>query len=291
MRTLAQYLSAAAERLESAGIARAEANASASVLARHALDWDRATFLARLGDSAPASFGASFEALVTRRAHREPVAYITGTREFYGRLFAVSPAVLIPRPETELVVDEALECLRAGQEPSAESREPTVADLGTGSGCLAITLALEWPAARVVATDTSEAALAVARRNAQDWRVSERVRLTADALVPNDAGPLDLIVSNPPYVPEADRSTLEPEVASFEPGQALFGGPDGLDVIRALAPAVARALAPRGWLVMEIGAGQADAARQVVVEAGLTVVRVRADLQAIPRVVVARAAS
>ena len=229
----------------------------------------------------PPGFAESLQRLVLRRMTHEPVAYITGVREFYGREFIVTRAVLIPRPETEGVI----EAVPAGALAGRETGAPVALDIGTGSGCLAITLALEHPAARVIATDVSAEALAIARENAQ--RLGADVEFVESPLVASGLPPLDLIVTNPPYVPERDRESLSPDVRDFEPAQALFAGEDGLDVIRALLPHARAALKTGGALVMEIGAGQAGTVTRLVADAGLRLLTIRPDLQGIPRVAVA----
>lgn len=273
----------AAARLERAGLVPADARADAGVLARWVLGWDAATWLVRGVEPPAAGFRRRFEAAVARRVRREPVSHITGVREFYGRTFEVTPDVLTPRPETEALVTEALSLLAPGR----AALGPTVIDVGTGSGCLAVTLALEAPGAPVLATDVSAAALDVARRNAGRHGILDRVTFEAADLVPVPCPPAGVIVANPPYVPERDRAALAPEVARYEPGAALFAGEDGLDVIRRLVPAAARTLRPGGHLVMEIGAGQAGEVRRLVEAAGLACLRIVPDLQGIPRVVVA----
>ena len=216
----------------------------------------------------------------------EPVAYLLGVREFYGRPFLVTRDVLIPRPETELVVDEALAALA---ERGTSNVAPRLADVGTGSGCLAITLALEYLSARVAATDVSAAALAVAVENAARLGVEGHIRFRRTPLLGGAADSFDVIVSNPPYISARDAATLAPDVRDYEPELALFAGDDGLAVIRELVPAAERALTPGGWLIMEIGAGQAEGvSRLVLAAADLELVRVTPDLAGIPRVVVAR---
>ncbi|MGD9905651.1 MAG: peptide chain release factor N(5)-glutamine methyltransferase [Vicinamibacterales bacterium] len=274
-------LAAAAERaFVAAGIPVAEARLDAELLLRHVLGWDRATWVVRRDETAPAELDDRSAPLVARRAGREPVAYIRGVQAFYGRDFAVGPGVLVPRPETELLVEEALAALTA-------TPRPRVLDIGTGSGCLAVTVALERPDAEVSGTDVSASALDWARQNAARHGAEARTiwRLGADtAGLP---GPFDLVVTNPPYVPERDRGTLQPEVAHHEPAAALFGGADGLAAIRAVVPAAHAVLRPGGTLVLEIGAGQAGEAGRIVGAAGFAAARTRADLQGIPRVVVA----
>lgn len=274
----------ASETLIAAGWNPTAARRDAELLARHVLGWDAAAWLVRQREPAPHGFAPAFSDLIDRRRFHEPMAYITGTREFYGRDFRVTRDVLIPRPETELVVDEALGVLGA----FAATRPVRLADVGTGSGCLAVTLALERHDARVMATDISVAALAIARHNADRLGVGPRIEFRRASFVGGAAGSFDLIVSNPPYVPEQDRPTLEPDVREYEPAVALFSGRDGLGAIRRLIPAAARALVPGGWLVMELGAGQAEDVVLLSEREGLTAIRVAPDLAGIPRVLVAR---
>ena len=203
----------------------------------------------------------AFEALVERRLRHEPVAYLLGWRDFFGRSFHVDGRVLIPRPETELLVEKALERLVA-----ARHRRPAlvVLDLGTGSGAIAVTLAAEAPDAQVVASDISADALAVARQNACRHGVEERIEwVRADGLDAL-AGPFDLIVSNPPYIRDDARATLMADVRDWEPPLALFAGPEGLDVIARLAPAAAERLWPSGALLMEIGYDQGEAVQAML---------------------------
>lgn len=284
----------ARRRLEAAGIPRAEAALDAELLARDALGWDRATWLTRRDDDERAveqqtvaargigAFRAAFDARVARRVMREPMAYIRGTQEFYGREFLVGPGVLIPRPETELVVEEA-------KAAAMGRRTPRLADIGTGSGCLAVTLALELPSAAIVASDTSAEALTIARGNAAAHQVGARITFVETSYLTGVAGLFDLIVANPPYVREAERASLAPEVRDHEPEAALFSGQDGLRDIRAIAQAATTALKPGGVLVVEIGMGQADAVTAVMTAAGLAgELTLRHDLQGIPRVAVAQ---
>ena len=278
--TLAERVSEAARRLAEAGIDARDAAFDAEVLARCALGWDRATYLARWREPAPPGFGDRFEPLVARRRRREPVARITGRREFWGLDIEVTPAVLVPRPESELLVETALG--RLGDRTARWA----IADAGTGSGCLAIALARELPRARVTATDISPDALAVARRNAARHGAADRVAFHHADLLDRLPGPYDLIVSNPPYVPDAVVGTLAPEVCRHDPPAALRGGPDGLDTVRRLVAAAAARLRPGGWLVMEIGAGQDRDAAVIGRRAGMRVVAAHPDLQGIPRAVV-----
>lgn len=287
--TTTSYAAAAREGarvLHDAGFDTDEAAREVSVLARARLGWDQATWLSRKSDAAPDAFAAGLLTWVSRRARREPVAYITGVREFYGRPFQVTPDVLVPRPETELLVDVALEtrdAVRSGD----DSLALRVLDVGTGTGCLAVTLALEWPQAEVFATEVSAGAIAVAKRNAEALSAGARVTFMHESLTGSFEASLDLIVSNPPYVEERSRGELPVDVREFEPASALFGGPDGLDVIRQLVPAAVRALRSGGRLIFEIGDGQSDAVEALVRSSGLVWREARPDLAGILRVVVA----
>jgi release factor glutamine methyltransferase len=280
---LHESVSRARARLTRAGIPAAEAGLDARLLAQLVLDWDGARVLAHGDETVPPGFAERYAALVERRASREPLAYIAGAREFWNLTFAVSPAVLIPRPETELVVETAL-----AQFPDVQSRL-SVADVGTGSGCLAVALAHDRPGWHVVATDVSADALAVASRNAASHGLRSRVRLVRTEGFDGIGGSFDLIVSNPPYVPERDRVGLQPEVRGHEPALALFAGHDGLSAIRWLTRDAARHLRPGGVLAFEFGSGQAGAVGELISAAGgLTMVDFKRDLQGIPRVALAR---
>lgn len=291
--TLVECAAGAAQTLAAAGLPADDSRRDAVLLARWRLGWSAATWLARSHEPVPPDFSPGFESLIERRAQREPMAYITGEREFYGRVFEVTRDVLIPRPETELLVEEALNCLRridrAAQErddtPAGADVTSRVLDVGTGTGCVAITIALEEPAVRMTATDVSTAALGVARTNALRLG-ADRIDFQVASLAGNFRAAFDLVVANPPYVPEADLASLPPEVRDYEPSGALFGGPDGLDVIRVLVPSAAAALRPNGWLAIEIGYGQSDAVVHLFHASGFSQVRTVPDLQAIPRVVV-----
>ena len=277
--TLADLVREAADRLRERLSPEQNSALDAEVLARHVLGWDRARWLADSREAPPAGFLPAYSAAIDRRASGEPVAYITGTREFFGLDFEVTPAVLIPRPETELLVEEALRWIDA----APEGARLTIADVGTGSGCIAVAIAHARPHVRVIATDTSEAALHVAARNADRHRVADRVDFRR-ARVLEDVGSVDLVVSNPPYISHADAGTLMKDVVDYEPHTALFGAGDGLGVIRALLSDVA-ARRPSPPLMLEFGRDEAKV-RQAVAGAGLRTVRVLADLAGIPRVAV-----
>lgn len=279
------HLREAREALAAAGVPDEEATRDAALLARHVLGWDRARLIVAEPDPPPPAFAEAYRRLVARRAAREPVAYIRGVQEFYGRDFTVSGAVLIPRPETEFVVEEALACLSELDMPP----EPRVVDVGTGSGCIGVTLALERPGAHLVATDISDTALVVARANAERLGVGDRITWWHGPYLAGVAAPIDLVVSNPPYVADHYEVALVPEVAHYEPHVALFGGGDGLRDVRELARQGAERLRPGGWLVMEMGDAQDDAVQRLIgAMPELTLVRVRDDLQGIPRVAVVR---
>jgi release factor glutamine methyltransferase len=279
MATVAERLATARAHLEAAGIAAADAALDADVLARHALGWDRARLLAHAREPVPPGFDERFESLIARRAEREPVAQIVGAREFWERDFEVTADVLIPRPETEIIIEEALAFARLH---SCQ----TVIDVGTGSGCLAVTIACELPTVRVTATDAAEAALNVAQRNARRHGVVDRIAFIRTDVLGGIDTPADLIVSNPPYVPASDAAHMQPEVVRYEPHVALFGGPTGFEVIHRLFVEAASRLAARGILVVEFGFGQAQRVRELAEETGWTVRRIREDLQGIPRTIV-----
>lgn len=274
--TLRQHITAAKARLVAAGIEPPEAARDVLFLAMHATGWDRATLHSRDIDPPPPGFQAAYAAAVDRRTRREPIAYITGVQEFWNRDFAVSPAVLIPRPETELVIEEALSMVFA-----------TVADIGTGSGCLAVTLAAEFPRAQVVATDISAAALTVARANAERHGVANRIEFRETRYLDGIAGPFDLIVSNPPYVTDGEYEILAPEVRMAEPRSALTAGADGLDDIRQILHRAGSMLVPGGRLLLEMGHEQAVAVTALVAShPPLRLIDIRHDLQRIPRMAV-----
>jgi release factor glutamine methyltransferase len=226
--------------------------------------------------------------LVRRRGAREPLQYLVGSTDFCGLELAVTPAVLIPRPETELLAERAWTFLNAR---AGAGGAPTAAlDFGTGSGCLAITLATRCPAATVQALDLSEAALAVARANAERHGVAGRIQFHAGdgfAALPA-ATAFDLIVANPPYIPAAEIATLQPEVRDHEPRGALEGGVDGLDFVRRLAAEGAAWLRPGGGLMLEFGDGQAAAAQDHFTRAGWADVTIEPDLTRRPRMLIAR---
>jgi release factor glutamine methyltransferase len=258
------------------------ARRDAETLLLHLLGKSRAWMLAHLDDELGYECAEQYIALLERRFAGEPMQYIFGEAEFYRLPFRVTPDVLIPRPETEHAVEKVLEL-------AAKFSNPRIVDVGTGSGAIAIALAHEVPDAVVTATDLSAAALSVARESAQRNGVEDRVRfLEGDLLEPVVREQFDIVVSNPPYVPEADRESLAVEVREYEPGQALFAGADGLDVYERLILQAYAALASGGYLVLEIGYGQEPPVGALLGEAGFENVEFSPDLRGIPRVVCAQ---
>ena len=272
----ADVLARARARLVAAGIQPDEAALDVDLYARTILGWDRATLLQNLRQPAPSALEPQFSQWVERREHREPTAYIVGSREFWGRPFVVTSAVLVPRPETEFIVEEALVLLRAFS-------TPRIADIGTGSGILAVTLAAEVPAADVTGTDLSSDALAVARQNAERHGVASRVTFVNTCYLDDVGGTFDLIVANPPYVRDGDKPALARDVR-HEPDVAIFGGPDGLRDVAGVLDAAVEKLTSGGWFVMEFGYGQEDDVRRLVdARPALRLDRIRDDLQGIAR--------
>jgi release factor glutamine methyltransferase len=221
-----------------------------------------------------------FAALIKRRAAREPLAYLLGHKEFYSLEFEVGPEVLIPRPETEILVEAALEIL-------STHRGARVLDIGTGSGAIAIAIAANLPTVRVVATDVSPQVLEMADRNIRRFDLGERIELRhADCFTTQEEslGRFNLILSNPPYVPDEDICRLQPEVSRYEPRMALAGGPDGLDFYRVLARESREHLDGVGKIMVEVGSGQADEVAAIFRAEGFCESMVRRDLAGIPRV-------
>jgi len=283
MALIHQHLADARQALIAAGLSSDVARFDAELLARHVLGWDRAALISRQRDTLPEDFANAFSALVARRAKREPVAYLVGHREFWGLDFQLTHDVLIPRPETELLIEEAKTCA------AGADRFEKVIDVGTGSGCIAIALALEFPSAQVVATDMSSRALAVARRNAARHGVIDRMTFIETDLLAGIDDTADLIVSNPPYVPSSNAGGMQPEVDLYEPPVALFSeGPDGLAIIQRLFATAPCNLAKGGRLMIEFGYGQETPLRAAAWETGWHIEHIRNDLQLIPRVAVLR---
>jgi len=250
------------------------------LLLLHLLTLPRTALFTDPGRALSPAEQARYDAAIARRAAGEPIQHITGQQEFYGLMLQVSPAVLIPRPETELLVEAVLARL-------PRSQPLRIADIGTGSGAIAIALAHHLPLAQITAVDLSPSALAIARQNAAAHGLADRIRfLRSDLLAEIDReAPFDAIVSNPPYIPESDRNSLHPQVRDHEPAMALFAGSDGLEVYRRLIPQAFAALEAGGLLAMEIGYAQRDAIASLL--ARWTRVAFLDDLQRIPRVVLA----
>lgn len=252
---------------------------TAEILLAHALGRERSYLYAHPEETLEPETLPRWRSALSARAAGTPLQYITGEQEFYGRRFAVSPAVLIPRPETEMLVAAALERVP----PNTPVR---VVDVGTGSGCIAVTLALERPLARVVATDVSAAALNVARENAR--RLGAHVSFIQTDLLAGAAGPFDLIVSNPPYVAEGELPALQPEVRDHEPRLALVSGPKGNEIYQRLIPQAHAALVPGGWLVLEMGYASAQTVAPLLAASGWTDVATQTDTLGWQRVLTAR---
>jgi release factor glutamine methyltransferase len=280
MTSVGQALNDAARRLARAGVA--EARRDAALLLAEVLGTDRGGVLARRGEPLPPEQAARYAVWIERRASREPLQHITGTQEFYGLTLEVDRRVLVPRPETEGLVEAVL-----NRDLPERAR---VADLGTGSGCIAIALAVERRDLELFALDASADALELARRNARRHGVEERIEFRHARLErpPREwNGRMDAVLSNPPYVSAGEWESLEPEVRDHDPREALLAGPSGLEAHRALAPAAFDLLRPDGLLVLEVGWGQADAVGELVGAAGFRAIEQLADLQGIPRVLVA----
>ena len=259
----------------------------ARLLLSHATGLTIEQLVARGRDSAPPAVAVTLRELTARRVRREPMAYILGEREFWGLPFKVSPAVLVPRPDSETVIETVLDLL------PDRTRKLRILDLGLGSGCLLLTLLREYPQATGVGIEASDEALAVAQANAESLGVASRARLTAGDWREADwaerlDGPFDLLVSNPPYIESATVEGLMPEVARHEPRLALDGGADGLAAYRAIASGAPRLVVRGGWAVIEGGAGQATDIAALFRAAGFAPQAARKDLGGVDRVVPAQ---
>lgn len=281
---LHQLLNEAAATLAQAEVE--ESRLEAELLLRHCLGLSRSGLFLRQHEALVPEQAAQFQALLARRCLREPLQQIIGSCEFWGMEFLVSPAVLIPRPETEFLLSHVIATLAAAQQCPQH-----VLDLCTGSGVIAAVLAKELPAAEVTAADCSWAALAVAQENLRCHGLECRVRLLcADLLAAFRLAPLfDLIVSNPPYIKAGDIPYLQPEVRDWEPHLALSGGPSGMDLVELICTTAAARLRPQGWLFMEIGADLGAATEHALVAAGeYEEIRILPDWAGRPRVAQAR---
>lgn len=293
--TLRTALLAATEQLAAADplTPGTTARRDAELLLLHLLGRDRAWLLAHADDLLPDAYAAPYAQRLARRARQEPVQYIVGEQEFWGLKLRVTADVLIPRPETEHLVEAALARLPKGQPAK-------IADIGTGSGAIALALATERPEAQITALDQSPAALSVARENAQRHGVAGQIRfLTSDLLAAVSGERFTMIASNPPYIPSGEQ--LEAQVRDYEPHCALFAGEDGLAIYRRLIPEAWAALEPGGWLLLEIGHGQRDAVAALLsgwsgsdwsgsdwFGSAWSGIEFLPDLQGIPRVAVAQ---
>jgi release factor glutamine methyltransferase len=316
MPSMAECVARAAERL-AYGPHPERARLDAETLVRSVLGKDKSWLIAHADEELPEAAIGLLAERIERRSLGEPIQYILGETEFYGLPLRVTRDVLIPRPETEHVVESALGLIPVFDErpkrffemrrvyPATHSEErrasrkdpetagwpPRVLDVGTGSGCIAISIAHDWSEAEVTAVDLSPASLEVARFNAERFGHANQIRfLQGDLLEPVQGEHFELIISNPPYVAERDRESLAVEVRDFEPAQALFAGEDGLAVYRRLIPAAHAALAAGGWIVLEIGCGQEESVRALLSGAGFEAIEFAADLQGIVRVASARRA-
>jgi release factor glutamine methyltransferase len=266
-----EALTASVDALRAAGVD--EPRLDAELLLAEATGWERARMAANPEEEIPPAATRRFAEMVRRRLRREPVAYILGRRGFRRLELGVDPRVLIPRPETELLVELALEL-----------RPRSVLDVGTGSGAVALAIAAELPDCAVSATDTSPPALAVARDNAERLGLAARVEFHEGTLPPSGEE-FDLVVANLPYVAEGDWRGLQREVTEWEPREALLAGPDGLDAMRAVVPALAGVT---DTLALEIGEGQAAAVAELLDAAGFSATESRPDLAGIARLAIGR---
>ena len=281
--TVAQAWRAAADRLRERGFDTPDLDAR--LLVGHALGLDHGRLVAEPARLLTQSEAAALDAALTRRLAHEPVARILGSKEFWSLPLRITPDVLVPRPETETVVEEVLAVVARGQ-------PARIADLGVGSGAILLALLSELPAAFGIGTDRDPRALLVARDNAHRLGLAARAGFVACDFAAALAGACDVVVSNPPYIPTGDIATLAPDVRDHDPRGALDGGRDGLDAYRAIAADARRLLAPGGWLVVEVGSVQAEPVAALFAAHGLAVSRrPRCDLAGRPRVVTARRAA
>lgn len=278
--SIAEAILQGSNKLRKAGVP--EARREAGSLLAFLLDKDRTFILSHAEDGISAEQLTLFQEFLDSRAQGEPAQYITGRQEFYGLEFQVTPDVLIPRPETELLVDTAIKLVNADCAVS-------LCDVGTGSGCIAITLLKQLPLAHAVALDVSAAALEVAKRNAARHGVNDQIEFVlSDCFASLDQRHFDLVVSNPPYVAEGAVPTLQREVRDFEPRVALTAGDDGLDVIRRLVKEANDYLKPGGYLLFEIGFNQHEAVAELIDLQTWELLDIHNDLQGIPRTVALR---
>jgi release factor glutamine methyltransferase len=260
---------------------------NAELLLMFVLNCDRAFLFAHPERELTADEVSRYDAALADRIRGVPAQYITGHQEFWGMDFIVTPAVLIPRPETEHLIETVLACVERALLPASERRKNLrIADVGTGSGCIALALAKELPNAEVHATDNSAAALEVAKVNAARHQLDHRIRFHQTNLLEGLQPPFDFVVSNPPYVGESEEDQVQLEVRKFEPRNAVFSGPNGTEVIERLIPQAHAVLHRGGWLAMEISGTIAKEVKRLL--QGWDHVQIRPDLQSIPRVALAQ---
>lgn len=276
--TIGECVAEGARRLAAAGVENARREAR--LILAHSLGVESVTVAGY--PERPVPDAGTFEALIARRERREPLSHLTGRREFWSLVLETGPATLDPRPDSETIIEAALEFIEDRTAPLS------VLDLGTGTGCLLLAALHELPRAGGVGVDASPAAVAVAKRNAERLGLASRARFEAGDWGRSLDRPFDLVLCNPPYIPTGDISGLAPEVAGFEPRLALDGGPDGLGAYRALMPDIARLLAATGAAVLEIGAGQRPGVEQIVASEGLSVTGVFRDLAGCERCLAVR---
>jgi len=311
--TLQEWLQESEAHLR-AGPHPGRARQDAEALLLHVLGKNKAWLIAHPDKEIPAAEAAHYSEFIARRQHGEPIQYIVGETDFYGLPFLVTSDVLIPRPETEHLVECACQLIptfdnrskrpfqfrvihqfrhvekrQRDGDPHLAGWPPRVLDIGTGSGIIAISIAHDWSEAEITAIDSSASALEVARSNAERLGFAAQIRfLHGDLLAPVANERFELVVSNPPYVPESDRAALAVEVREHEPALALFAGADGLEIHRRLIPTAFSVLTPGGFLVLEIGFGQSEAVRALLASSGFDPIDFTPDLQGIPRVASAR---
>ncbi|MBV9215160.1 MAG: peptide chain release factor N(5)-glutamine methyltransferase [Acidobacteria bacterium] len=273
--TIEEAIKEAASKLRGAGVANERREASSLVAL--AISREASFLIAHPEYILSSGEKQEFLGLLTRRCHRVPFQHLTGLQEFYGLEFRVSPSVLIPRPETEILVEKAIDLLR-GKENSV------FLELGVGSGCISIAILSNVKTSKAVGVDLSPQALAVTAANADNHAVLDRMKLLESDLFEKITGQVDLIVSNPPYIPNGDIDSLQPEVRDFEPHLALAGGSDGLDIIRRIIDEGMAHLRPGGNLLVEIGYGQSSAVGELLGRAGWIDISFINDLQGIPRI-------
>lgn len=273
--TILDLINKSTTRLSDACVA--DPRREASSLLAFTLDKPSAFLIAHPEYELTGDEAARFESYITRRANREPFQYISGRQEFYGLEFEVTPDVLIPRPETEILVEEAINELN-------KLKEPTFCEVGVGSGCISVSILHNVPNATAVATDISEKAIAVARRNAGKHGVADRLTCIEGDLFAGVNQKFDIIVSNPPYIPYADLTDMQKEVRDFEPHNALFAGTEGLDIVRRIIDEALEHLNPGGLLMIEIGFGQSELLRDLVDQTIWSKPEFLPDLQGIDRI-------